>query len=105
MDFNIKSLFEEDVACIAAPTYRNLQLNDPRIVSKYLSALEKQLTYHKLANKAAMLHKKAIDGNFSEQDKEEYKKETSYCLKACYMQNQLVLAPSQGNTNGPPCYY
>jgi hypothetical protein len=76
MDFKVKSLFRVDVACIPAPTYRNLQLNDPRIVNEYLSALGKKVTNHKLANKVELLHQKAIDGNFSEQDAEEYKTES-----------------------------
>ncbi len=79
MDFKVKSLFREDVVCIAAPTYRNLQLNDPRIVNEYLSALGKQVTYHKLANKVELLHQKVIESNFCEQDAEEYEKKSLNC--------------------------
>ena len=51
VDFSASLLFKSNTYEIARPQGRGLQLKDPRKVSAYISALHKQLKYHKVIRK------------------------------------------------------
>jgi len=56
VDFKASTLFKDVTPDIAPAKRRGLQLQDPRIVGKYLLYLNKQLTYQKIEEKVQDLH-------------------------------------------------
>jgi len=60
VDFAASTLFKDVTPDIAPAKRRGLQLQDPRIASKYLLHLSKQLEYHKIEEKVQDLHSLAL---------------------------------------------
>jgi hypothetical protein len=63
VDFDQTKLFQDTTPFIAPIQSRKLKLEDPRIVSKYIEALDKQIAYHKLNAKINIMHQDAITRN------------------------------------------
>ena len=55
VDFSASMLFQSNTYELARPQGRGLQLTDPRKVASYISALHKQLSYHKVIRKHELL--------------------------------------------------
>jgi hypothetical protein len=63
VNFDQTKLFQDTTPSIAPIQSRKLEIEDPRIVSKYIEALDKQIAYHKLDEKINITHQEAITGN------------------------------------------
>jgi hypothetical protein len=72
IDIDASMAFEGKTQPICPPCRRNLQLHDPRIVSKYLSELQKQFTSHRIQEKVDILYNHT--NNWTTNDQLEYEK-------------------------------
>jgi hypothetical protein len=73
IDLNAVEAFGGQTSPVCPPCQRSLQLHDPRKVNEYLTALTAQLSLHKVQQKVATLHNKAITG-WQEDDQLQYER-------------------------------
>jgi len=75
---DLNAAFQGETPTIQRPHSRNLRLQDPRTVGKYLDILFNQIKYHKLDTKIMELHKLAENGQWAEHNRLQY--ESAYRL-------------------------
>jgi len=74
LDFDSRTLFDDSTKEMAPPCRRQLQLQDPTIVEKYVTTLQEQLNYHKIPEKLRKLQEVIDLGQWTEQHKIEYER-------------------------------
>jgi len=67
-------MFADPAHDIAPPSYRRLQLSDPRLINKYRDILHEQLNYHKIYEKVQTLQEASDTGAWTSATTEEYQK-------------------------------
>jgi hypothetical protein len=72
LDFNSVLLFSAPAYDIAPPSYRQLQLSDPRLKNQYRDILHKQLEYHKIYDKVESLQVASATGTWSDAHTQDY---------------------------------
>jgi exonuclease III len=74
VDFDTLLMFADPAHDIAPPSYRRLQLSDPRLINKYRDILHEQLNYHKIYEKVQTLQEASDTGAWTSATTEEYQK-------------------------------
>lgn len=74
MDFDSLLLFADPAYEIAPPSYRRLQLADPRLKNQYRDVLHNQLQYPKVYDKVQHLQEVTESGTWTEEHTKEYQK-------------------------------
>jgi hypothetical protein len=74
IDIDANALFSESTIPIVSPCLRQLQLLDPRKVSKYKESVHKQLEYHNIIDKYRALKDTAESADWADHDTGDYEK-------------------------------
>lgn len=101
IDLNATEAFGGQTAPVCPPCQRNLQLHDPRKVDEYLSALNGQLSLHKVHQKVTTLNNKALTG-WQEEDQIQYERLDTLITEAMLYAERQTGKRYTKPTNGPP---
>ena len=63
VDFDALLMFADPAYDIAPPSYRHLQLSDPRLINQYRDILHEQLNYHRFMKKFRHCRKHLTQGH------------------------------------------
>jgi exonuclease III len=74
VDFDALLMFADPAHDIAPPSYRRLQLSDPRLINQYRDILHEQLNYHKIYENIQTLQEASDSGVWTSATTEEYQK-------------------------------
>jgi hypothetical protein len=74
VDFDALLMFVDPAHDIAPPSYRRLQLSDPRLRNQYRDILHEQLNYHKIYDKVQAMQVTSDSGAWTSATTEEYQK-------------------------------